>query len=58
MKNLMIVLVTVASGLAYGWLIVKYPIVAQIIAGGAVLSFLFIATIALLTTKGDKPPKL
>lgn len=58
MKNLIIVLVTIVSGLAYGWLIVKYPIVAQIIAGGALFSFLFLVALALLTTKGDKPPKL
>jgi Na+/citrate or Na+/malate symporter len=47
MKNVIIVLTTILSGLLYGWCIVYYPITAQIIAGGMGLSFLFIAMIAL-----------
>jgi hypothetical protein len=39
--------IIVLLGLTYGWLIVKYPIVAQIIAGGMGLSFLFVLGLAL-----------
>jgi len=59
MRNFVIVFSVIASGLGYGWMIVKHPVVAQIIAGGIVLSFLFIVMVALYETKkGDKPPQL
>ena len=41
------IVIVVLMGLTYGWLIVKYPIVAQIIAGGMGLSFLFVLGLAL-----------
>lgn len=47
MRNLLVVLTTIASGLAYGWLLVRYPIAAQIIAGGMGLSILFIMMVGL-----------
>lgn len=52
-RNLLIVLLTILSGLLYGWCIVHHPIYAQIIAGGMGLSFLFIAMIALYQVKND-----
>ena len=54
MRNFIIVIVTILSGLAYGWCIVKYPITAQIIAGGMGLSFLFIMMVALYKLKQEK----
>lgn len=53
MRNFIIVIVTILSGLAYGWCIVKYPITAQIIAGGMGLSFLFIMMIAFYQLKKE-----
>jgi len=47
MRNLLIVASTIASGLAYGWCLVRYPIAAQIIAGGMGLSILFIMMVGL-----------
>jgi hypothetical protein len=47
MRNLLVVLATIASGLAYGWLLVRYPISAQIRAGGMGLSILFIMMVGL-----------
>ena len=47
MRNLLVVLATIASGLAYGWLLVRYPISAQIIAGSMGLSVLFIMMLGL-----------
>jgi multisubunit Na+/H+ antiporter MnhB subunit len=54
MRNFIIVIVTILSGLVYGWCIVKYPITAQIISGGIGLSFLFIAMVALYKLKQEK----
>ena len=54
MRNFIIVIVTILSGLAYGWCIVKYPITAQIIAGGMGLSFLFIMMVAFYQLKKEK----
>jgi len=51
MKNFIIVLSTILSGLLYGWCIVHYPITAQIIAGGMGLSFLFVIMIAFYSLK-------
>jgi hypothetical protein len=51
MRNALIVLLTIVSGLAYGWLIAKYPIAAQILAGSVGFGFLFIAMIALYDIK-------
>jgi multisubunit Na+/H+ antiporter MnhB subunit len=53
MRNFIIVLSTILSGLAYGWCIVKYPIAGQIIAGGLGLSSLFMAMIALYQLKKE-----
>ena len=53
MRNFIIVLTTILSGLAYGWCIVKYPITAQIIAGGMGLSFLFIMMVAFYQLKKE-----
>lgn len=53
MRNFIIVIVTILSGLAYGWCIVKYPITAQIIAGGMGLSFLFIVMVGLYQLKKE-----
>ncbi len=53
MRNFIIVIVTILSGLAYGWCIVKYPITAQIIAGGMGLSFLFIMMVAFYQLKKE-----
>jgi hypothetical protein len=39
--------------LAYGYCIVHYPIMAQIIAGGMGLGFLFVAMIALYQLKKE-----
>jgi uncharacterized membrane protein len=47
MRNLLVVVSTIASGLAYGWLLCRYPIAAQIIAGGMGLSILFIMMVGL-----------
>jgi hypothetical protein len=47
MRNLLVVLSTIASGLAYGWLLCRYPIAAQIIAGSVGLSILFIMMVGL-----------
>jgi len=47
MRNLLVVASTIASGLAYGWLLCRYPIAAQIIAGGMGLSILFIMMVGL-----------
>lgn len=54
MRNFIIVLSTILSGLAYGWCIVKYPIAGQIIAGGMGLSFLFMVMIAFYQLKNKK----
>jgi heme A synthase len=51
MRNIIIVFLTIISGLTYGWCIVKYPQTAQIIAGGIGFGFLFIAMVALYETK-------
>lgn len=53
MRNFIIVLSTILSGLMYGWCIVKYPITAQIISGGMGLSFLFIMMIAFYQLKKE-----
>jgi len=53
MRNFIIVLTTILSGLAYGWCIVHYPITAQIIAGGMGLSFLFIVMVAMYQLKKE-----
>ena len=53
MRNFIIVLTTILSGLAYGWCIVHYPITAQIIAGGMGLSFLFIMMVAFYQLKKE-----
>jgi multisubunit Na+/H+ antiporter MnhB subunit len=53
MRNFIIVIVTILSGLVYGWCIVKYPITAQIIAGGMGLSFLFIMMVAFYQLKKE-----
>ncbi len=47
MRNLLIVASTIVSGLAYGWCLVRYPIAAQMIAGGMGLSILFIMMVGL-----------
>lgn len=60
MRNFLIVIGTIVSGLAYGWCIVHYPITAQIIAGGLGLSFLFIVMIGMYQLKregGDEAPQ-
>lgn len=60
MRNLLIVFGTIVSGLAYGYCIVHYPIVAQIIAGGMGLSFLFVMMIAFYQLKkegGNEAPQ-
>ena len=60
MRNFLIVIGTIVSGLAYGWCIVHYPITAQIIAGGLGLSFLFIVMVALYQLKregGNEAPQ-
>lgn len=60
MRNFLIVIGTIVSGLAYGWCIVHYPITAQIIAGGLGLSFLFIVMIGLYQLKregGNEAPQ-
>lgn len=44
----------ILSGLAYGWMIVKHPIVAQIIAGGMAMAFLFILALALFPSNKIK----
>jgi heme A synthase len=51
MRNIIIVFLTIISGLTYGWCIVKYPQTAQIIAGGIGFGFLFLAMVALYETK-------
>jgi heme A synthase len=51
MRNIIIVFLTIISGLTYGWCIVKYPQTAQIIAGGVGFGFLFLAMVALYETK-------
>ena len=53
MKNILIVFTTIVLGLAYGWCIVHYPIMAQIIAGGMGLGFLFVAMIAVYQVKKE-----
>ena len=53
MRNFIIVLTTILSGLTYGWCIVHYPITAQIIAGGMGLSFLFIVMVAMYQLKKE-----
>ena len=60
MRNFLIVIGTIVSGLAYGWCIVHYPITAQIIAGGLGLSFLFIVMVGMYQLKregGDEAPQ-
>lgn len=54
MRNFIIVITTILSGLAYGWCIVHYPITAQIIAGGLGFSFLFIVMVALYKLSNEK----
>jgi hypothetical protein len=51
MRNFIIVITTILSGLAYGWCIARYPISAQIIAGGMGISFLFVSMVALYEIK-------
>ena len=53
MRNFIIVIVTILSGLAYGWCIVKYRITAQSIAGCMGLSFLFIMMVAFYQLKKE-----
>ena len=50
MRNFTIVLLTILTGLSYGWCIIHYPITAQIIAGGMGMSFLFVVMVALYKT--------
>jgi len=50
MRNFTIVLLTILSGLSYGWCIIHYPITAQILAGGMGMSFLFVVMVALYKT--------
>jgi Na+/citrate or Na+/malate symporter len=54
MRNILVVLTTIASGLAYGWLLCRYPIAAQIIAGGMGLSILFIMMVGLYKVYNKK----
>jgi hypothetical protein len=51
MKYTLLIIGIVLSGLAYGWCIVNYPIVAQIIAGGMFMVFILIISISLFPTK-------
>ena len=53
-RNILIVLATIISGLAYGWCIVFYPITAQILAGSVGFSFLFISMVALYKLNQDQ----
>lgn len=53
-RNILIVTLTILSGLAYGWLVVKHPITAQIIAGSVGFGFLFIVMIALYKLNQDQ----
>ncbi len=53
-KIIFVYICVILSGLVYGWMIVKHPIVAQIIAGGMALSFLFVLALALYPSKNTK----
>ena len=53
-RNIIIVTITILSGLAYGWLVVKHPIAAQILAGSIGFGFLFIAMIAMYKINQDQ----
>lgn len=46
-KLILVYILIIISGLSYGWVIIKHPIVAQIIAGGMALAFLFILSLAI-----------
>jgi hypothetical protein len=51
MKNLLIILSVIASGILYGWTIVNYPLTGQFIAGFVGCLFLFLMGIAYVTKK-------
>lgn len=51
MKNLLIILVVIASGILYGWTIVNYPLTGQFIAGFIGAFILFLIGIACVTRK-------
>jgi len=51
MKNLLIILTVIASGILYGWTIVTYPLTGQFIAGFIGAFALFIIAIAYITRK-------
>jgi hypothetical protein len=51
MKNILIVLLVIASGFLYGWTIVTYPLTGQFIAGFIGCAILFLIGIAYITNK-------
>jgi len=51
MKNLLIILTVIASGILYGWTIVTYPLTGQFIAGFIGAFALFLIGIACVTRK-------
>lgn len=51
MKNILIVLMVIASGILYGWTIVNYPLTGQFIAGFLGALFLFLIALAYITKK-------
>lgn len=53
-RNILIVIITILSGLGYGWIVVNHPIAAQILAGSMGFGFLFIAMIAMYKINQDK----
>lgn len=48
-KNLLIILSVIASGILYGWTIVTYPLTGQFIAGFIGCFILFLIGIAYVT---------
>ena len=51
MKNLLIILTVIASGILYGWTIVTYPLTGQFIAGFIGAFALFLIALAYITRK-------
>jgi hypothetical protein len=51
MRNLLVILIVIASGFVYGWTIVTYPLTGQFIAGFLGCAILFILGVAYVTNK-------
>jgi hypothetical protein len=58
MKNALVVILTILTGLCYGWCIVKYPIMSQMIACTIGLGSIIIFAIAVYKVSHDEKKEI